>query len=276
MDVSVVVVTVNCRRDVERNISELRAQTGVRLELVAVDNGSSDGTEEFLAVQPDVRLIANRANRWLSPAWAQGVRASGAPYVLFLTPDVSLPQRDALQRLAHALEGDPGAALAGPRLFDEQGGDLVNGSFDFPSIRWIVVSALGLTRFFGRDSYPEPKAASAGPVAVKFVNGACMLARRSALERIGGLDERYQLYYEEIDLARRLQAARYRILLVPDVHAVHRGKGVPAPRGLRERAYAHGERLYFRKHHGRAGELAVRAAREVEGGRRAVRRRAGR
>jgi N-acetylglucosaminyl-diphospho-decaprenol L-rhamnosyltransferase len=269
-DVAVVIVTKDSRDDLGRNLDELRAQAGLELELVVVDNGSTDGTLDLLAARPDVRVIANGENRWLAPAWMQGVRATDAPYVLFLTPDTALPARDAVSRLRAALEADPAAALAGPLLFDEAGGDLLNGSYSFPSVAWIVLTSLGVGR---RRLLEKPPSRAVAPaqadvVEVTLLNGACMLAQRSALDAVGGLDERYRLYYEEVDLAKRLRAAGSRILLVRTVRAVHRGKGSPAAPGLREAAYAHGERIYFRTHHGRAGALAVRAARAVAGTRR--------
>jgi GT2 family glycosyltransferase len=179
-EVSVIVVTINSIDDIARNLAELRAQEGVALEIVAVDNDSSDGTEELLAAQPDVE----------APRVRSGARGAAGPHCA-----------------------------------------------------------------------AEAVTARRRPAAVAFVNGACMLARRRALEEIGGLDERFQLYWEEVDLARRLRDAGWRVLLVPEVEAVHRGKGTPAETSLRRRAYAHGERLYLRKHHGRAAQLAVRAAR---------------
>jgi GT2 family glycosyltransferase len=261
-DVAVVIVTKDSRDDIARNLDELAAQEGAELAVVVVDNGSTDGTTD--AVGARARLIANGENRWLAPAWMQGVRATTAPWVLFLTPDTGLPEPDAVARLREALDQDVGAALAGPLLFDEDGRDLLNGSYSFPSVRWVVLTSLGLGRRLRLFDRPPSKASEpADVVEVGLLNGACMLARRSALDAIGGLDERYRLYYEEVDLARRLRDAGFRILLVRTVRAVHRGKGSPAAPGLRERAYAHGERLYFRTHHGRAGELAVRAARAI-------------
>jgi GT2 family glycosyltransferase len=198
----------------------------------------------------------------------QGVRASSAPYVLFLTPDLSLPQPDALAQLLAALEADPLAAVAGPRLLGQDGRDLRNGSFAWPTPRWIVAAALGVRR---RRLYrtPERTAEEDSVRSVRFVNGACMLVRRVALEAIGGLDERYHLYWEEIDFARRLRRAGWHVLLVPSVAGVHRGKGSPARPGLREEAFAYGEQLYMRKHHGRLAALAVAAARRAERLRRA-------
>ena len=126
-DVAVVLVTKDSHDDLARNLDELRAQAGVELDVLVVDNGSTDGTLDLLAARPEIRMIANGENRWLAPAWMQGVRATDAPYVCLLTPDTALPP-DAIARLRGALEDDPRAALAGPLLFDQSGADLLNGS----------------------------------------------------------------------------------------------------------------------------------------------------
>jgi GT2 family glycosyltransferase len=263
-DIAVVSVVVDSAGDVARMLDELEAQRGVVLDEIVVDNGSHDGSQHEVLAHPHARLIANGRNCWLSPAWMQGVRASSAPYVLFLTPDLSLRNPNALATLRAALEADPLAAVAGPRLVGEDGRDLRNGSFAWPTPKWVVAAALGVRR---RRLYRPP--AAAPPRAerhrpVRFVNGACMLVRRVALEAVGGLDEDYRLYWEEIDFARRLRRAGWRILVVPTVTGVHRGKGTPSTPGLRENAYAQGERLYMRKHHGRLAALAVGAARKAE------------
>lgn len=272
-DVSVVLVHLNSRAEAERQLEELRAQRGVELELVAVDNASSDGTPAYFAAQPDVRLLGNAENVWLSRAWAQGVRATSAPYVLLLTSDLSLPDEDAVAGLKRALDDHPRAALAGPRLVDEQGGDSRNGAYAFPSVRWMAADLLGVTRLLRRTRRPDPVTAQGGaPRTVPFVNGACMLLRRAALDSIGGLDERYLLYWEEIDLAHRLRDAGFDVLVVPEVLGVHPGKGTPMLTGARRVAWRHGERLYFRAHHGAAADLLIRSLRVVERGRRALSR----
>ena len=268
-----VLVHLNSRAEAERQLAELRAQEGVELELVAIDNGSTDGTPDYLAAQEDVTLIANEENRWLSPAWAQGVRATSAPYVLLLTSDLSLAAPDAVTGLVRALEERPQAALAGPRLLDEHGVDSLNGAYRFPTVRFMVVDLIGLARLLRRNRRPEPVAAGDGsPRAVPFVNGACMLVRRDALEAIGGIDERYLLYWEEIDLQLRLRRAGYDVMLVPGVVGVHPGKGTPMLTGARQMAWRHGEQLYFRAHHGVAADLLIRSLRLVEAAKRRLTR----
>jgi len=265
LDVAVVIVTVNAEGDIVRNLEELRAQEGVRLDVVVVDNGSVDRTVDVVAGQPDVRLIANGENRWLAPAWNQGLAATAGDYVLFLTPDTALADRRVLRTLADALEARPDAGLAGPRLLAEDGTDRRNGSYAFPTVRYQVAAALGVARLRGRQQpSAEPTGADETVRDVTAVNGACMLARRSALVDVGGLDDRYRLYWEEIDLARRLHDRGWAVLLVPDATAVHRGKGSPAPSELRRRAYRHGEHVYMRTHHGRAAAAVVSAARTLE------------
>jgi N-acetylglucosaminyl-diphospho-decaprenol L-rhamnosyltransferase len=273
LDVAVVIVTVNAESDIARNLAELRAQEGVELDVVVVDNGSVDRTVDVVAGKPDVRLIANGENRWLAPAWNQGLAATAADYVLFLTPDTSLPDGRVVRTLAEALEARPDAGLAGPRLLAEDGSDRRNGAYAFPTVRYQIAAALGLVGLRGRNGAEAAPEAPADAVRdVALVNGACMLARRAALDDVGGLDERYRLYWEEIDLARRLRDRGWTVLLVPHATAVHRGKGSPAPSELRRRAYRHGEHVYMRTHHGNAAAAVVSAARWLERLRQRLRR----
>jgi GT2 family glycosyltransferase len=263
-DVAVTLVCINELDDVRRALEELRAQQGVDLEIVVVDNGSTDGSLEFLAAQPDVQLIANDENRWLSPAWMQAIQATSAPYVLFLTPDAGIEQPDAIATLRATLEVNPQVGLVGPRLLDADGNDLSNGAFPFPTPRFVIADALGVL--------PPRRRRRSAPIAgvgeterpVHLVNGALMLARRDALAQIGFLDERFKLYWEEIDLCKRLGDAGWRIMLVPAVTAAHRGKGSPTPGRVRNEVYAYGEQLYFRKHHGPAAATAVALARRLQ------------
>jgi GT2 family glycosyltransferase len=262
-EVAVTLVCINELDDLRRLLGDLRAQTGVELEIVVVDNGSTDGTLEYLAAQDDVQLIANAENRWLVPGQMQGLRATSAPYVLSLNVDTSLPEPDALATLVAALEADPGAGIAGPHLEREDGSDLTNGAFRLPTPRYVIADVLGIVPRGRRRRAPAVARTGDGVRAVRLVNGAIMLERRAALEAIGMLDERFLLYWEEVDLCKRMGDAGWRILLVPAVRGIHRVKGSPTSASARNIVWEHGERHYLRKHHGRAAELGVVAARRL-------------
>ena len=240
-DISVVLVATNCRGDIERNIEQLRGQEGVALEVVVVDNGSTDGTRDFLEQQSDLLLIANQENQWLNPARIQGLAHVTAPSILFFAPDTSMPP-DTLLRLKEALDREPSVGLVGPRLFGQHGHDMRNGQFPYPTVRWVVFDALGLADRFRRNVLPPERTVdaaaqleSAGYDDVPFLNGSCLLLRRAALDAIGGLDPRFFFDWEELDLARRLYKAGYKVQLVPKTNVMHRGKGTPVLTGTRER-----------------------------------------
>ncbi len=275
-DVSVVLVATNARADVERNVEQLHAQEGVSLEVVVVDNGSSDGTREFLEQQPDLLLIANTQNQWLNPARNQGLAHITAPLVMFFAPDTAMPP-DTVLRLKEALDRDPKVGLVGPRLFGQHGHDMVNGQFPYPTVRWVVADALGVADRMRRNVLPpahsEAETAQieqTGYQDVPFVNGSLLLMRRAALDAIGGLDPRFLFDWEELDLARRVYKAGYKVQLVPGTNVMHRGKGTPVLTGLREKIFLDAERLYFRKHHGAAAAGVVWLSRKAQRARRAL------
>ena len=269
-DVSVVLVATNCRGDIERNVAQLREQEDVDLEVVVIDNNSSDGTREYLEQQADLLLIANSENRWLNPARAQGVARTTAPLILFFAPDTSMPP-DTVRLLKDSLERDPKVGLVGPRLFGQHGHDMVNGQFPLPSVRWVVTDALGLHRRVRKHVLPPEhapdeleKLEEEGDRRVEWLNGSCMLMRRSVLDAIGGLDERFLFDWEELDLARRVDKAGYEMRLVFNTNVMHRAKGTPVKTGVRERIFVGAEQLYFKKHHSLPAWLAVRLARDVQ------------
>lgn len=278
-DISVVLVATNCRGDIERNVEQLREQEGVSLEVVVVDNGSADGTPEFLQQQPDLLLVANRENEWLNPARIRGLAHTTAPLILFFAPDTSMPA-DTFRRLKDAIERDPTVGLVGPRLSGQHGHDMVNGQFPFPTVKWVVADALGLADRLRRNVLPpehsqevESAIAQAGFDDVTFVNGSMMLMRRETLDAIGGLDPRFKFDWEELDLAQRVHKAGYRVQLVPGTNVMHRGKGTPVLSKLRQKVFFDAERLYFRKHHGVAAAAVVKASRDVQRLRDAITRR---
>ena len=162
--------------------------------------------------------------------------------VLLLNPD-AVVSRDDIARLAAALHADPRLASVAPAQVDEQGRALrVAWPFPTPSGAWL--EAVGLGRLGARHQ--------------AYAVGTVLLLRAAALRQVGGFDERFFLYAEETDWARRAARLGWRHGVVPTVTALHVGAGTSTDATRRETHFHASQELYLRKHHGTRG-LARRA-----------------
>jgi N-acetylglucosaminyl-diphospho-decaprenol L-rhamnosyltransferase len=194
-------------------------------EVVVVDNGSADGSVARLVDRiPDVVTLAPGRNLGYGAGANRGMAATTAPYVLICNPDLAFDP-GVVAALVEALESDPGAAIAGPLVRTSEG-DRYPSARQFPSLVDAAGHAvLGLflpSNPFTR-AYQRTDLASAGLAVtpVDWVSGACFLARRAAFEGIGGFDEAYFMYAEEVDLCWRIGRSGWRVLYVPSAAVTH-------------------------------------------------------
>lgn len=272
-EVSAVVVNYNAGDDLRAALRSIADEMAGRAwEAVVVDNASTDGSARAATeFAPQVRLIVNRDNVGFGRAVNQAVASVAAPLVLIMNPDCRL-EPGSVAALAHILESDRSCAVAGPRILDPDGAvqgsargdpDMLTGLFGRASALRRLLPGLPVSKRNVVESgraLPEDGAARMGPgaaadavvpisVVVDWVSGACMLARRSALEVVGGFDERYFLYWEDADLCRRLRSRGYRIRYVPAATAVHRvGQSSRTARAQSIRAFHESAYLYYATH----------------------------
>ena len=194
-------------------------------ELVVVDNGSADGSlAAGIAAVPDVEVVVPGTNLGYGAAVNRGVAASRAPLILVCNPDLEVPV-DAVAALVEALDGDPGCALVGP-LIREPSGARYPSARRFPSMVDAAGHALfGIfapeNRFTRNYQRTELDDATVEFRAVDWVSGACFLVRRSAFEEIGGFDESYVMYAEDVDLCWRLGRSGWRVGYAPSAEVTH-------------------------------------------------------
>ncbi|MCC7359659.1 MAG: glycosyltransferase family 2 protein [Anaerolineales bacterium] len=216
--VSVVIVTWNGLRFLPECWAALRAQTYAPIEVIVVDNGSTDGSGQWLAVQtPAPRVIVNAGNRGFAAANNQGLAAARGEYVALLNND-AYPEPGWLAALVAAAEADPGVGLLGGLLLFADRPHIVQSAgicVDRCGITW---DAAGGELAAQQGDQPRP---SFGPSA-----GAA-LYRRELLAALGGFDEAFFAYLEDVDLAWRARRAGWRAVLVPSarVKHVHSGTG---------------------------------------------------
>lgn len=205
-----IVLNWNLPAETRSCVEQLRASGYPDLKVIIVDNGSTDGSPERLrAWFPDVEILALGKNRGFAAGNNVGVRralALGADWILLVNNDAVLAP-DALQRLIDA--ASPGVGLAMPRIDALPSGRLWNAG----------------ARLRGLNPLPRPlreaDLAAGKPLRIDFAVGCVLLIRRDVVETIGLLDERYFMYYEDLDFCARARAAGFRIIVVPSARAGH-------------------------------------------------------
>jgi GT2 family glycosyltransferase len=183
--------------------------------VVVIDNGSDDGTAEWLAAQPDLRVIRNAQNVGFAAACNQGIQASKSPLVAVLNDDTQ-PEPQWLESLVSAMrmgEGQRVGACASLLLFADQPNVVQSAGIavDRAAIAW--------DRLRG---YPADAAVVQRAGEVFGASAGAALYRRAMLDEVGLFDERFFAYLEDVDLAWRAQRAGWRCLYVPAARALHR------------------------------------------------------
>ncbi len=253
-------IIVHHRTPVETLRAARAAMNGAPgIEVHVVDNASGDDLAALLAREaPGVLLHVEPVNRGFGAGCNRGVSRTSRPYVLLLNSDAYL-RPGAAATLAAALDADPGAAAAGPRLLNADG-SLQPSIQRLPSPWRVLCESLGLAfvtggrgPFAGHTAVREDHGRAREVEALK---GAALLVRREAFEAAGGFDEGFFLYAEESDLMARWRRGGRRILFEPRAEVVHEGG---ASTGDRYFGQLHTSLVrYAAKHHGKAAAAFVR------------------
>lgn len=235
-EAGVVIVTWNSAETIEACVRSVPAGVPV----VVVDNASQDDTvERALTARPDARIVRSPRNLGFGAACNLGARELGDCDVLLLNPDAELLP-DTLSYLASRLADDPQLGAVGPLLTDPAGGLELSWGAD-PSLRseWRR----------RREHGAKPVIGSLCPMRVDWVTGACCLIRRTAWEAVGGFDERFFLYFEDLDLCRRLRERHFGVLFDPGASARHlRGASSDSLGPAKEARYRESQLRYYRLH----------------------------
>lgn len=262
--VDIVIVNWNAGDFLLRCLESIPPARTAEFELkrvVVVDNSSSDGSLNTIAgLDLPLTLIRNMENRGFSAACNQGASGSGADYLLFLNPDTCL-YHDSLARPIRFMEdpGNAGVGICGIKLLD-QAGEIATACARFPSLSIYVSKMFGLYRLFPKYFprnflLPEELLKSR---EVDQVIGAFFLVRRDLFDRLDGFDERFFVYFEEVDLSLRMKQEGYASYFLSDVTAMHIGRISSGQVSLMALYYSLSSRLkYAMKHFGRMETIGL-------------------
>jgi len=256
-EIAAVLVNYNAGGELARALRSIADEmVGRSWEAFVIDNASSDGSGASVAnFAPMVQLVQNTANVGFSRGVNQGLAASTAPLVLIMNPDCRLVA-GAVAALRSVLDARPDCAIVGPRILNPDGSvqgsargdpDMLTGLFGRTALLGRLVPFLPVAK---RNVVAEEAIRSGEQsVVVDWLSGACMLGRRTALEQVGGFDERFFLYWEDADLCRRLRLRGHHVRYVPSATAIHRvGQSSRTARTLAIRAFHRSAYLYYATH----------------------------
>jgi GT2 family glycosyltransferase len=261
--VSIIIVSYNTKEHLKRCLNAVRASAeGIAYEIIVVDNGSSDGSVQSMRTEfPELSLIESGENLGFAKANNLGFAKSVGEYIVLLNSDAFIVG-DSLAVSVELMDRHTEVGLAGGRLVGEDG-SWQPSARSFPSIWNDFLTLSGLagryrhSRFFGRPDMTY--ADQDKDLLCDWVPGAFTIIRRSVLEELGFFDERFFLYYEEVDLCLRIKKSGWKIAYWPGVKVVHVGGAstgqfssrLVTKRGMQmSRWRLQSQYLYYRKNFG--------------------------
>ena len=232
--VSIVIVSWNGRGLLERFLPSVLATNYPSFEVVVADNASTDGSVAWLAdAHPAVRVVQHPENWLFARGNNMAVAQTASPYVCLLNNDVETPP-DWLTPLVEVLDANGDVAAVQPKLLQHTN----RTHFEYAGASGGFLDAVGYPFARGRlfSTLEKDKGQYNDARDICWATGACLLARRCAFEEAGGLDERFEMHVEEIDLCWRLWRMGWRIRVEPKSTVYHLG-GASLPQGKPRKTY---------------------------------------
>jgi hypothetical protein len=239
-NLSIIIVNWNTATPLKNCLASLAGD----VEIVVVDNASADESAVMVARDfPCVCLVRNPDNMGFARANNQGWRASANEFVLFLNSDTLVPP-GALMHLVEFMRAHPNAGASSPRLARADGSTQPFAFGGDPTPAYLL--RRGFARLILHRTLHDWETRE--PQAVDWVSGACLLARRDALEQVSGWDEKFFMYFEDSDLCLRLRRAGWKIFYNPRVTITHLGGASLAQNRTRTQFYDASLHYFYTKH----------------------------
>lgn len=222
--VDLVIINYNTLDYLKDCLNSIAQHTSSPHKVIIVDNGSIDGSLEYLRKIKDVTLIENEQNGGYARACNQGIAAGKNEYVVILNSDIKVT-KGWLQPLIDTLKSNPDIGVVGPKMINE--------------LKQIVGAGVTkLDAFCGPRGWMAPDREGLFDVQEDCysVGGACYMIRRKALTRVGAFDENYFFYFEETDLSLRMLEKGYRVVYCPKSKIVHYHEGSLDKNNVQERS----------------------------------------
>jgi len=270
IDVSIIIVSWNvsgllqaCLDSILKN-DHNRAEQSPRFEIIVVDSASTDDTPTMIRQRyPQVRLLPQTENVGFSRGNNIGMQAAAGRYLFLLNPDTEIIA-DALQRMIAYMDANPEVGISGPHTLNSDG-TTQSTRRHFPTFLIGLLESTWLQPIAPKSMldyyYFTDGADLSATLDVDWVQGSALLARREVYEQIGGMDEGYFMYSEELDWCKRAKDAGWRVVYLGGAQIIHHGGKSSEQATTRTQIYFQQSKLrYFRKYHGPLVEQSIRFA----------------
>lgn len=260
MDITVSIVNWNTKDDLVDCLRSVLAQEGTDVEVIVVDNASSDGSAELVTADfPAVKLISNSKNVGFSRAQNQAIGGSSGRYVMLLNPDSVIPERDTLARLVAFADANPKIGIFGPKI-ENPNGSLQYSARRFPTIGAGLFRRTPLGKLFPNNKFVREYIISDWSHDevrdVDWVSGAALIIRRDVINDIGLLDTGFFMYCEDVDWAYRAGKQGWRVSYYPMARVIHRIGAASDKAALRMIYHFHRSMFrFFVKHYARGWRI---------------------
>lgn len=255
MDISVIIVNYNVREFLNNAlISLFKALEGYSSEIFVVDNASDDGSVELVQQRfPLVHLIVNKTNVGFAKANNQALALSTGKYLLLLNPD-TLVQEDTFEKLVEFFTLNNEAGMVGCKILNPDGSLQLACRRSFPTPWTAFTKTFGLSSLFPKSklvarynlTFLDPDKS----YEVDAISGSFMMLKREVYEQVGGLDETFFMYGEDLDWCFRIQRSGWKVFYVPYTSIIHyKGESTKRSDIDELKVFYNAMRLFVRKHH---------------------------
>lgn len=223
-ELSIIIVSYNTKNKIADCLeSVLREITDLKAEVIVIDNASTDNSGQVIEKFKQVKFIQNKRNVGFAKACNQGATLAQGKYLFFLNPDTKVTTKS-ITSLILEVESRKDAAVIAPKLVYPDGSDQ-NSVRNFPTIQRAIEEFF----FFKKGVFEGFSPKVSKPQEVEAVVGAAMVIPKVIFKKLGGFDERYFMYYEDLDFCRKARKAGYKIIFMPQAKVIHEvgisGKG---------------------------------------------------
>lgn len=252
--ISVIIVTWNSEKWIKRCLDSILATSGdLQIEIIVVDNFSKDKTLEILKpYSSQIKLVQNSSNLGYARGCNQGLKMAQGNYVLLLNPDTEIKE-NSLQKMLDFMEKNSDVGALGPQLLDFDG-EIQPSCRSFPNYKLLLWEFLGLSRLFPKSKiYGAWKMGDFDFKSTREVEqpmGSALFLRKKVIDQIGLMDERFFLFYNDVDFCYRIKNAGWKIYFYPEAQIFHSKGASTGQVKIKKIILSHwGHFRYLKKYH---------------------------